>query len=337
MDSKSRLKQFLRSTFRESSAPADPGTPVWERDDPRGPAPEDEAVIRCVVDNRVFLLGLDERYRDAMKKQERGQLLECAERVAAALHQPPADVLVEGYYAEEPVLTKYFRLLRALQRVPLSREAEVEQLPEFQRLLAVTSSPIFGSPVGEYLLPIGRDPLSTALYAVPMADWSVPRLTAEAARLARQSDDISLVGLAARAEDPVVLAALRESVVLYAEIVLGRAPVVPRYEYVWDVDPALAEAACRFVDAFNALFGKELPAPTAQNAELYWNACEESEVVGRCVRIGQSLPPTRYYHWAVRQDAEGQLSVHEFWNDEIVTTEQYRRGEPRLDNQRFIL
>jgi hypothetical protein len=326
MDSKSRLKQFLRSTFRESSAPADPGTPVWERDDPRGPAPEDAAVVRRVVDNRVFLLGLDERYRDAMKKHERSQLLECAERVAAALHQPPADVPIEGYYAEEPALTKYFRLMRALQRVPLSREAEVEQLPEFQRLLDVTSSSIFGLKVREKLLPAGRDPLSAALRTMAPADWTVPLLTAAAARAARESDDISLVGLAARADDPVVLAALRESVVLYASTEFAKAMRRPRFEYVWQVDPALAEAAGRFVDAFNVLFGKELPAPTANNAELYWNACEESEVVGRCVRIGQTLAPTRYYHWAVRQDAEGQLSVDEFWHDQIVTTEDYRRG-----------
>jgi hypothetical protein len=324
VDSKSRLKQFLRSTFRESSAPADPDTPVWERDDPRGPAPADAPVVRCVVDNRVFLLGLDERYREAMKKQERGQLLECAERVAAVLGQAPADVPVEGYYAEEPALTKYFRLMRGLQQVPLAREAEVEPLPEFQRLLAVSSSPIFGSPVREHLLPVGRDPLSAALYAVRMPQWSVPLLTAEAARLARESDDCSLVGLAARAEDPVVLAALRESVVLHAEVVVGCAMPLPRYEFVWQVAPEVAGAARRFVDAFNALFGRELPPPTAQFAELYWMTCRESNVVGRCVRIGQSNPPASYYHWAVRRNDAGELSVHEFWHDQVVTTEQYR-------------
>jgi hypothetical protein len=264
-----------------------------------------------------------------MKKHERTELLMCAEYVATALHQAPADVPVEGYYSDEPSLTSYFRLMRALQVVPLARAPEVEATPEFQRLLAVTSSPIFGPAEREHLLPAGKDPLSAALLAVDMPRWSVPVLTAEAARVARQSDDFSLVGLAARAEDSVVLAAIRESVVLYAAITLGRAMIPPRFEYAWEVDPALANAAGRFVDSFNALFGDELPPPTAKYAELYYHACDESKVVGRCVRIGQSLPPTRYYHWAVRRDSAGQLSVHEFWSDEIITTQRYRNDQPR--------
>jgi hypothetical protein len=287
---------------------------------------KDAPVVRCVVDNRVFLLGLDHRYREGMKEHERGELLECAERVATALRQPPAEVPVEGYYSEEPALTTYFLLMRALQDVPLRRAPEVEAFPEFQRLLAVTSSPIFGSPQRDNLLPFGRDPLYEALGAVDMRRWSVPLLTTEAARAARKGDDISLVGLAARAEDPVVLAALRESVVLYAGVFVGSAMILPRFEYVWQVDPELAEAARRFVDTFNALFGNELPPPTPKYAELYYHACDESRVVGRCVRIGQTLPPTMYYHWAVRRDAAGQLSVHEFWHDQIITTERYRQG-----------
>jgi len=59
-----------------------------------------------VVDNRVFLLGLDKLYRDAMKRHERGELLACARRVAAPLHETPADVPVEGYYAEDEQLTE---------------------------------------------------------------------------------------------------------------------------------------------------------------------------------------------------------------------------------------
>jgi hypothetical protein len=117
--------------------------------------------------------------------------------------------------------------------------------------------------------------------------------------------------------------------VLYAAITLGRAMIPPRFEYAWEVDPALANAAGRFVDSFNALFGDELPPPTPKYAELYYNACDDSKVVGRCVRIGQSLPPTRYYHWAVRRDSAGQLSVHEFWSDEIITTQRYRNDQPR--------
>jgi hypothetical protein len=326
----SRMRQLLRYAFRRAPERGGVEGPWWAHDEPVWPPQSRDApVVQHVVDNRVMLLGLDELYRTAMKGHERTELLVCAQRVSTALHQAPADVPVEGYYSEEAALTTYFRLVRALQVVSLERASEVEAIPEFHRLLTVTSSPIFGSPVRERLLPRGRDPLSAALHAVDMAQWSVPLLTAEAAKAARATDDISLVGLAARAEDPVVLAALRESVVLYAEFVLGSALVLPRVDYVWQVDPALAAAAQRFVDAFNSLFGPELPPPRAKYARIFWRAFAGAEVVGRCVRLGQTDPPVHYYHWAVCRDAEDQLTVHEFWHDQILTTQRYRRGELR--------
>jgi hypothetical protein len=322
------MKQFLRYAFRRAPEEVGAERPWWAHDEPLWPSQSsDGPVVQRVVDNRVMLLGLDELYRTAVKEHERTELLACAQRVSTALRQAPADVPVEGYYSEDPALTTYFRLMRALQGVSLARAPEVEAIPEFRRLLTVTSSPIFGSPVREGLLPTGRDALSAALHAVNVARWSVPLLTAEAATAARAIDDFSLVGLAARAEDSVVLAALRESVVLYAELGLGRALATPRFEYVWQVDPALAAAAQRFVDAFNGLFGPELPPPTAKYARIFWDAFGGAEVVGRCVRLGLTDPPVRYYHWAVCRNAENQLAVHEFWHDQIFTTERYRRGD----------
>ena len=330
----SRMREFFRNAFLGAPERGSVEGPWWDHDEPMWPAQSsDVPVVQRVVDNRVMLLGLDELYRTAMKEHERTELLVCAQRVSTALHQAPADVPVEGYYSEDAALTSYFRLVRALQVVSMERASAVEALPEFHRLCTVMSSPIFGSPAGERLLPIGRDPLSAALHAVDPDRWSVPLLTAEAAEAARATDDISLVGLAARAEDPVVLAALRESVVLYAEIVLGSAFVTPRFEYEWRVDPALAAPAQRFVEAFNSLFGPELPPPTAKYAWIFWRAFAGAEVVGRCVRLGQTVPPVHYYHWAVQRDPEDHLAVHEFWYDEIFTTERYRRGELKLGGQ----
>lgn len=70
---------------------------------------------RRILDNRTFLLGLDYLYRNLMKDHERGELLVCARLVAATLRVAPADVAVEGYYAENKQLTEYFRLIRTLQ------------------------------------------------------------------------------------------------------------------------------------------------------------------------------------------------------------------------------
>jgi len=283
---------------------------------------------RLVVDNRVFLLGLDALYRRAMKHNEGFELLRCAREVAWTLHVQPADVPVEGYYAEDERLTEYFRLLRALQEEPASRVAAVERLPAYQRLYEVTSSPLYGRPRDEdKLLPVGHDALSRALQELAPR-WTIPTLTRAAEQAARAMDDYSLVGLAARTQDPVVLAALRESVVLYAQVMmLGMAleepPIVE-----WCVDAELASQANRFIGAFQALFpqGRRLPDATAENATTYWGARDEKAIVGRCVRVGydDTRNPVMHYHWGINQ-SQGPLEVEEFWAPEIWTTARYRQ------------
>jgi hypothetical protein len=206
----------------------------------------------------------------------------------------------------------------------LTRESEVQSLTEFQRLLAVTSSPIFGPSKREFLLPRGHDPLTEALDTTP--EWAVAHLTTKAAQIARETDDYSLVGLAARVEDPVVLTALRESVVLYEEAVTLCARAVTWPKYVWRVDDELSAAAQRFVDTFNALFGRELPPPRAEYAHAFAGGFDESHIVGRCVRLGQTDEQSpRYYHWAITTGSmHRQLAVVEFWASDMWTTERYR-------------
>src|SRR5262245_4302998 len=326
----STMKEELRRVFGRRPAAAPDRRPWWDENAFESPWPG-ATVVEHVVDNRVFLLGLDELYRNAVKKHEQGELLACARRVASVLNVLPAVVPIEGYYTEHPDLTAYFRLMRALQQVPLKRAIEVESLPEFRRLLAVTSSPIFGPAVRTELLPNGKDPLAAALLDVKQ--WTVPTLTAAAAAIARHTGDYSLVGLAARSEDAVVLAALRESVVLYAEQVLGAAPTWPKF--VWRVDAHLSAAAPRFVDEFNALFGRELPPATGKYAEAFGCGGDQSRLVGGCVRLGHIVgSPTRFYHWAIDRGPDGRFEVSEFWAPEIWTTERYRsRYVPGRDSR----
>jgi hypothetical protein len=280
---------------------------------------------RRVVDNRVFLLGLDNLYREAMKRHERGELLMCARRVAEALSLAPADAPVEGYYAEDERLTEYFRLVRTLQEVDEGQTSTVDSLSEFQRLRDVTSAPLYGRPqyTGK-LLPAGRDALSQALVDT-FPNWSARSLTEVAYNRAREFDDISLVGLAALVKDAVVLTAVRESVVLYAEVVAGAAFDPQRPEYVWEVDKHLAQQARRFIDTFNTLFGDRLPPPDPAQAELYWLAYDDNEILGRCVRLGydNTILPIRNYHWAICRAADGGFVVQEFWEHEIWTTTRY--------------
>lgn len=278
---------------------------------------------RCILDNRSFLLGLDELYRYAMATHESKELLPCARRVAEALGVAPSSTPIEGYYTDDVLLAEYFRLMRALQEVPKHRRPEVSALPEFERLYEVLSAPLFGVPQSDKtLLPTGRDPLSAAmLKTVP--HWTVPTLLDETFAVTQATDDCSLVGLAGLARDPVVLTALRESVVLYAELMATGLP--PSREVVWQVDPALAARANRFIAAFNTLFDEDLPQAHPAKALIYWYAFEGASILGRCVRLGQdeSNPP-QFYHWAIYRGPEAQLAVHEFWSPEIWTTDRYR-------------
>ena len=281
---------------------------------------------RRIVDNRTFLLGLDMLYCEAMKRHERGELLHCARRVAAVLHVAPEAVPVEGYYAEDKQLTEYFRLVRALQQVSEEHKPAVASLPEFQRLWDVTSAPLYGKPILGALLPQGRDALSQALYDTNVSEWSVWRLTETAHRAAQETDDFSLVGLAALAQDAIVLTATHESVVLYGEVVIGASLQRKRPKYIWKVDKELAARAHRFTDAFSTLFGDKLPPPEPAQAEIYWDACQDNEILGRCVRIGynNAVSPALQYHWAICRRSDDTFGVQEFWQPEVWTTERYR-------------
>jgi hypothetical protein len=279
-----------------------------------------------VVDNRVCLLGLDKLYRDAMKLHESSELLECARRVADALHASPAQVPVEGYYSESPKLTEYFLLMRTLQQIGEDAVSAVNSLGEFTRLREVTSSPVFGQPqYNGKLLAVGRDALSKALMNT-FPEWTVKRLTDAAYASAIEMDDISLVGLAARICDPVVLTATRESVVLYAEVMAYAAAMPPKPRYIWKVEPDLSTQATRFVDTFNQLFGEELWPPTPEYAGYYWYAYKDNDILGRCVRLGYDDrgPQIRHYHWAICSGQYGPYAVDDFWKPELWTTQRYR-------------
>lgn len=271
-------------------------------------------------------------FRTAMKHFERIELLEAAQATADALSVPPADVPIEGYYTEDDQLTRYFRLVRALQAVPKHRESELTSHDGFARLQQVTRSHIFGPAAeGDFLLPTGDDCLAAALNETFPA-WTIPTITDRAYEVAIQSDDISLVALAALSRDPVVLTALRESVVLYATV-LGGSARTQEPEYIWQVDRDVTDRASLFVQEFNELFDATLPAPTADNAQSFWVAGREWKVLGRCVRIGfdDRVEPTRHYHWAIETDSQSDLNAREFWDTELWTTARYREThEQRL-------
>lgn len=290
-----------------------------------------------VIDNRVFLLGLDELYREAIKPHERGNLLQCAELVAADLALTPTDDPVEGYYTEDPSLETYFRLVRAIQGQDKMRASEIFHHEAFDRLKTVSESPIFGVPFEaegeERLLRRARNALHVALQEVGI-NLSVENITNAAYESASRSDDFALASIAALARDSVVLAALGESIVLYANLedVFSLEEEVPIVQYEWLVDSVVEARARLFVNEFNRLFDESLPEPCATNAAVYWNACDIDAIAGRCVALGKdrSQKPPIYYHWAVERCENGRFEVFDFWDSDLWTTARFRASPSRI-------
>jgi hypothetical protein len=241
--------------------------------------------------------------------------------VAARLGVAPSNAPVEGYYAESQSLREFFSLMRALQEQDEAAEKQVKRRKEFKILWKLTTSGLYGRPERRgKLLPRGWDPLADALEQT--TEWTLPLLVEAAHGIATEADDWSLVGLAARTKDPVVVTATRESTVLHAGIVF-RSALVPQYRYEWDVDAELTASANRFIKTADRFVQVPLPRAEPKNAEAFFDAFDNSDVVGRCVRIGADETGTQHYHWAIHS-LRGTDEVEEFWSPEIWTTTRYR-------------
>lgn len=329
-----------------------PSEHIWT---PRRFGASDKTTI-ALVDDRVFLLGLNELFRDAIKQLESSRLLRSARRVATALHVMPGRFPIEGhysddpkfreylhfmrtlqdpiegYYAETPELREYSSLMRTLQELDKTEEDKVKDLPEFQFLVQVTRSPLFGRTEEEgKLLPRAIDPLAQALLDCRPA-WSLDRLVKAAHEAALRCDDRSLVGLAARTQDPIALTATRESTVLYAALVCtGRISAGPKIKYEWTVDGSLAAAANFLIETFNGFVPGALPKAEPVNAGTFYRSYSDSELIGRCVRIGMTSDHKENYHWAIasigQEESSSNLQVDEFWSGTTWTTERYRQAQ----------
>jgi hypothetical protein len=284
-----------------------------------------ENVITKVVDNRALILALDYLYRENMKIFETEKLLDKSRQLINILSLSVIDFPVEGYYHESEELKEYFLNVRTLQQCPLERIDEVVNVDAYQLLSKVTASEIYGKGESNGFLPQRLDPLFYALQKIPVSRWAVESITSEAHSISIDSDDISLVGLAASINDSVVLAALRESVALYGAVAAGCAMIPPKIIYKWDVDSKLQSKANRFIKIFNEFSSSNIKEARPDNVEYYYDAFEDNEIIGRCIYIGydDSKTPIEKYHWAIKYES-GRAIVDDFWSEELWTTERYQ-------------
>jgi len=281
-------------------------------------------IIVKEVNNRALVLALDYMYREHMKIFEVEKLLPASTYLMDVLSMSVPDIPIEGYYNESEELKTYFLNMRALQNISLYEREKADSLKEYKILANVMSSEIYGAGRSEGFFPRRLDPLYYALMDMNPGQWTTDSLTLKAYQISNENDDISLVGLAAFLKDAVVLAALRETVVLYAALAAGCAMEQPTIEYVWNVDKTLQAKVNRFITVFNELALNNIPEAKAENVECFYNAFEDNAILGRCVFIGydDSKQPVENYHWAIKHHGSD-LVVDDFWSTELWTTERY--------------
>ncbi|MFT7537670.1 MAG: ferredoxin [Hyphomicrobiaceae bacterium] len=287
------------------------------------------------VHNRVLLQGLTVMFQRALALSIKNELHGCARRVAHVLDLKLTNCRVPDFCTGDEALTEYHQIVHALQQLPATEKARVETLPEFARLAAVTTSPLFGLPAeSDRLLPTREDAIVRALTTV--ATWSIEAVTTAAQSIAVKANDISLVGLAAQAGDPMLmiltrsLPAARPSSTVVADEQdasdLGG-------EFDWQVDRRFAASVGVFVDTANELLGADLPAATADNVSAYFWEHGRMAIGGQCVTLGKQ--GDSLCHWAIRgphpasrtpgPDAE-QFLANELWDSERYTREVHPRG-----------
>ena len=275
--------------------------------------------MEIVVDDRTFVVGLCELFREEMKAYEVTTLLPLAETACKALDLPPAMVPVEGYYSESDELERFFRLIRALQYAEMREVSPSSGANAIHRLREVFTSPAMGRvEESDRVLPRTNSPFGEALRI--LADWSIDGLSRQAQQLV-WNDDAGLVAVATVTGDPIAICVARESAALMADVELAE---IDLPHFIWAVSEHVARVADRFVSSLAETAGINLPKPEATSSQAYGRAAREAELIGRCILIGErSGNPHPYYHWYI--DAQnGVLTVKDFWSSNVWTTDSLR-------------
>jgi hypothetical protein len=275
--------------------------------------------MEIVVDDRTFVIGLCELFRQEMQSYEVASLLPLAETACEALGLPPAMVPVEGYYASSEALQRFFQLIRALQNADMRGVSHSSGVNAIEQLRRVFTSPAMGrAEESDRVLPRTSSPFGEALRI--LSEWSIDGLS----RLTRQlvkNDDEGLMAVAGITGDPIAICVARESVALMAEVELAEMDMP---HFTWGVSESVARVAARFVSTLAETTGIMLPKPEANASQVYGQAARDAELIGRCILIGERFGnPYPYYHWYIDARNEA-LVVKDFWSNAVWTTDSIR-------------
>lgn len=275
--------------------------------------------MEIIVDNRLFVIGLCELYRQKMKEYEAAVLLPLAASACEKLNIQAADCEIEGYYSENDELIRFFKLIRSLQNTESLDVLPAVELEEIRLLRKALNSPAMGRRIeSSKILPRTSSPFGQAMS--DLSEWSIDGLSHMAKQMVTDTDS-GLIAVASATGDPVAIGVARESQALMADLEMAEVDI-PTYN--WDVSSDVRLIAEKFISSLAETTGILLPVPDAVSAEIYGQAAAEAEISGRCTLLGeQSGNPFPYYHWYI-DSLDNRLVVKDFWSSHVWTTDALR-------------
>lgn len=279
-----------------------------------------QAPDKTVIDNRKVVIAIDHLFRQYMKRFEKQTLLPATKQLLKELSIEKQTFPIEGYYAESNELKEYFLNIRTLQQLPGDFKKQTQQFKEYKLLSNIFGSSIFGHQRDDYgFLPLRKDAVSLVLEDTPLDQWNIENITTKAGEYASANDDYSLVGCACWLKDSVLITCVKESMVLYSGLILSD----PIFE--WQVCAELEYRLNLFISEFNKLCNANIRTASPENARYFDKAAELNHITGRCIALGiPTVNQTQHYHWAIRKENNLDYITHDFWSEELWTTERYR-------------
>jgi hypothetical protein len=290
-----------------------------------------------IVGDFELILGLDSFYRNQMKEYETKVLLPLIIQIFQKLNISQKEYPIEGYYYESDELKNYFNYIKTLQQVSIKRKEDLQDMSGYKKLTELFCSGLYGKyEYKDNILPQTKDPIYYALESLPIEKWNVENIMNTANTIINDTDNTTIVGLGVLLKNPIIVTALRESVVLYSDFYCTGAPDFSiKYinKYIWNVSKEIENLANKIIEIFNEICPYKIPKAIEKNAEIYYDEFTSNPIDLRCVRIGHDNFSGRNFHWAIKNQEylTSNYKFIEFWDTKLWTTEDAKNDWYKKD------
>jgi hypothetical protein len=277
-----------------------------------------------------------------MKKYETKYLLPLVIELFKKLAITQKEYPIEGYYYESEELKNYFNYIKTFQQVSIKYKKDIQNMLGYKKLTELYCSGLYGK--YEYknnILPQIKDPIYYALESLSVENWNVKNIINEAFTIINDIGNTTIIGLGIALKNPVIVTALRESVVLYPDFYCTGVPdFTIKYinKYIWNVSKEIENLANTIIETFNGICKYKIPKAIEKNAKIYFEEFSSNPINLRCVRIGYDDFSGKNYHWAIKNQKylTSNYKFIEFWDKNLWTTENAKNDLFKKDDLKIL-